>query len=167
MGSHKLLSPDWPGSAILLISAFQIARLTGMSHRYSAVFWFFFGSTMVWTQGLALARPWAMPLVLFLTFYYDFFTALSQNHMCNKSMNKVGLWCMVWERGPTSIFSIENSSEFPVVLQHFFFLFLFWDKSHLSPRLALNLQFSCLSLPSDGTTGMWLLKTFCFWVLWI
>jgi hypothetical protein len=32
----KSFCPSWPGIAILLISAFQVARITGMSHRCPA-----------------------------------------------------------------------------------------------------------------------------------
>jgi hypothetical protein len=32
IGSHELFAWDWPGTVILLISAFRVVRITGMSH---------------------------------------------------------------------------------------------------------------------------------------
>jgi hypothetical protein len=36
--SHKLFSPGWPGVMILLISASQVVRITGMRHQWLAIF---------------------------------------------------------------------------------------------------------------------------------
>jgi hypothetical protein len=36
MGPHKLFIRDWPQNMILLMSASQVVRITGVSYRYPA-----------------------------------------------------------------------------------------------------------------------------------
>jgi hypothetical protein len=37
LGSHKLFAQGWLQTMILLISAFWVTRITGMSHRHPAI----------------------------------------------------------------------------------------------------------------------------------
>jgi hypothetical protein len=46
IGSHELFAWGWLPTAILLISAFQVAKITGMSHRCLA--------GLYWRNGLEL-----------------------------------------------------------------------------------------------------------------
>jgi hypothetical protein len=61
-GVLRTIFVGWPGTVILLISTFQVVRITGVSHwcpaskpllyRVISLFWQYWG----WIQGLALAR---------------------------------------------------------------------------------------------------------------
>jgi hypothetical protein len=94
----RTVCPGGLRTAILLISASWVARITGVSHQCPAGIFFFFTffSTRGWAQSLDLARQALLPLKPRLDLRGNFLLSHSREH--------TGLYV-----GPLPIFSIAHS----------------------------------------------------------